>query len=175
MKKILSDINDKISNIFEDGKKEIYEFYEGNFELKYKNTYNDYLLYEIGDKNNSSDLIGQLLFEIKCVKNLSKIYSVKGFSNFIKSAFSDYHYIINNLDIILESSLEKMDYISSLLTSNLMRYIEELFKFLNNVCINISISFTENEQARMKEIAEYYYSNKNQIEQAKNDILNNYE
>ena len=175
LEKILVDINDKILNIFVEAGKEIYEFSEGKIELEFMNTFNDYLLYKIGDKNNNSNLIGQLLFEIKCVKNLSKIYNVKGFGNFIKSAFSDYHNIINNLDIILESSLEKMDYISSLLTDNLMKYIEEVFKFVNKACEIASIKFTNEQITIWKEIVEYYYKIKSQIEQAKNDILKNYE
>ena len=143
--------------------------------IKLNNTFNDYLLYEIGDNNSSSDLMGQILFEMKCVKNLSKIYNVKGFGNFIKSAFSDYHYIINNIDIILESSLEKIDYITSLLTDNLEKYIEKMFKLLNDACDIASYNFTNEQKKIWKEIGEYYHSNKKQIEQAKNDMLNNYE
>ena len=173
--KILDDINNSIFNFFEKGAKEINEFSGNKIELKLMNTFNDYLLYEIGDKNSSSDLMGQILFEMKCVKNLSKIYNVKGFGNFIKSAFSDYHYIINNIDIILESSLEKIDYITSLLTDNLEKYIEKMFKLLNDACDIASYNFTNEQKKIWKEIGEYYHSNKKQIEQAKNDMLNNYE
>ena len=173
--KILADINDKISNIFEKGKKEIYEFSEGIIELKFNCAFNDYLLYKIGDKNNSSDLMGQIFLEIQCVKNLYKIFEIKGFGIFIKSTFNDYHYIINNINIMLECSLKKIDYISSLLTDNLTKYIEKLIKFLTKAYDVASIEFTKEQNKIWKEITEYYYSIKSQIEQAKNDILKNYE
>ena len=82
---------------------------------------------------------------------------------------------MNNIDIILESSLEKIDYITSLLTDNLEKYIEKMFKLLNDACDIASYNFTNEQKKIWKEIGEYYHSNKKQIEQAKNDMLNNYE
>ena len=106
--------------------------------------FNDFLLSEIGDKDNSN-LLEQIFFEIKAAKSLSKICEVKGFGNFIKSTFSNYHYIINNIDIIQKSFIEKTEYIVGLLEGKLKRYIEGLSHIINKACDIISIRFA-NEQ-----------------------------
>ena len=145
IEKLLAVIDNTIDNIFEEGVKEIHEFSEGKIELKLINKFTDYLLYEIGDKNNSCYLIEQIFIEIKCIKNFSLIFDIKGLGDSIKSVFSDYHYILNNIDILLESISKKLDYISLLLTDNLKKYTAILFQLLNNDCIMASIKFT-NEQ-----------------------------
>ena len=175
IKKILDDIDNNISNIFEEGNNQIKEFSEGKMELQMPNKFYDYLLSEIGDKNNSSDLMEQLFIEIKCVKKLSKIYDIKGFGNFIKSAFSDYHYIINTIDILLQSFLQKMVYIPFLLNDNLMTYIDGLLHKINKAYDIVSTRFANQQENIWIEIADYYHSIKSEIEKAKNDILNKYE
>ena len=170
IKKILDNMTNSTVIIFEDGNKEISEFSGRKIQLKLLYKFDDYLSAEIGD-NNKSNLIGQLSLEINSLNTLSKIYEAKGFISYIKSTFSDYHYIINNIDIILANILKKLDYISSLLKGNLTRYIQSLYHVINKAFDLASLRFTEEQLKIWKEIGDYYHSNKTQIYKAKNDIL----
>ena len=175
IKKRLDNINNKVVNIFEEGEKQIMEFSEGTIVLELSEQFNNYLLAKIGDQNINSNLLEQLFLEIKSVQNLSKIYKIKGFGGFIKSTFSDYHYISNTIDILFESFVKKFDYISLLLSDNLLNYIQGLSHKVNIAYDRASIKFTNEQSEIWKEIADYYQSNKNKIENAKYDILNKYE
>ena len=170
IKKILDNMTNSTVIIFEDGNKEISEFSGRKIQLKLLYKFDEYLSAEIGD-NNKSNLIGQLSLEINSLNTLSKIYEDKGFISYIKSTFSDYHYIINNIDIILANILKKLDYISSLLKGNLTRYIQSLYHVINKAFDLASLRFTEEQLKIWKEIGDYYHSNKTQIYKAKNDIL----
>ena len=143
-------------------------------QLKLISKFNYYLLNEIGD-NNNSNLMEQIFYEIKSAKNLSKIFYVKGLGDFFKSTFSDYHYVINIIDIILQRLSEKMKYILSLLEGYLRRYIDELSHTINRACDLVSIRFEngQNDSNYLKEISDYYQSIKSKIEQAKDDIIKN--
>ena len=174
IKKILDNITKVIESIFKEGQNEVNEFTEGKIQLKLLSKFTDYLLNEIGD-NNSSNLIEQIFYEIKSAKNLSKIFYMKGFGDFFKSTFSDYHFVINNIDIILERMSKKMKYILSLLEGYLAKYIEGLSHTINRACDLVSIKFAngQNDSNDLKEISDYYHSIKNKIVQAKDDILKN--
>ena len=172
IEKIVKDLNNKIINMFEEVNKEIMNFSLVQLSLQLPSKLDSYLFSEKGDKNNNSNLMEKIYSEIKCVKNLSKIYGIKGFGNYIKSSFSNYHYIINNIDILLQNFLKTMDTISKLLIDKLIKYIKEIIDYINKAYSLPSIKFT-NEQSTIWEIEDYYCTIKSQIEQAKNYILKN--
>ena len=170
IKKIIDNITKETADTFEEGNKQIMEFSDKTIRLNLLAKFDEYLSCEIGDKNKKN-LMRQLFLEINCVTDLSRIYEVKGFGDFIKSTFSNYHYIMNNIDIILSNIIKKMDYISLLLKDNLSRYIQGLYLNINKALDLASIRFTEKQSKIWKEIGDYYHSNKEQIIKAKNDIL----
>ena len=96
---LLKDINNKTEIYFEEAGKEIKEFSEGKIILTLNRSFINYLLYKIGDKNKN--IYEQLNVELKSTKSIFKIYRDKGFSDFIKSSFSNYHYLINNFELML--------------------------------------------------------------------------
>ena len=166
--KILDNITKEIESIFKEGQNEVDEFSEGKIQLKLISKFNYYLLIEIGNNNNNY-LMEHIFYDI------SKIFYAKGLGDFFKSTFSDYHYVINIIDIILQRLSEKMKYILSLLEGYLRRYIDELSHTINRACDLVSIRFEngQNDSNYLKEISDYYQSIKSKIEQAKDDIIKN--
>ena len=170
---IIIDINNSIKKLFKEGNEYLDKLSEGkktNINLIFN--FSDYLLIEIGDKNKTS-ILDQIFGEIKKANNLSKIYTVKGFGNFIKSAISNKYYLKNNIEIILEESIAKTKYIISLLIDNLIRYIQSLLNMINKIYDFVSLNLTYEQSEIWKGIGDFYHSIKPQIEEAKIKLINN--
>jgi hypothetical protein len=170
---IIIDINNSLKKIFKEGNEYLDTLPVGK-KTKMNLIYNfsDYLLIEIGDKNKNS-ILDQIFAEIKNAKNLSKIYEVKGFGNFIKSAISDKYYLKNNIEIILEESSTKINYIISLLNDNLIKYLQKILNMINKIYEFVSLNFTIEQKEIWKGIGDFYNSIKPQIEEAKIKLINN--
>ena len=167
---IINNINSKIFEVAIKGKKDIDDFLERTISLNIKN-FEDFLLLKIGDKN--LDLSEQLYKEIKINNNYSQIFNDKGFIDFFKSAFSSYHYIRNNLDIIVNNLIKKLEYIIMLLNNYIESYIEEILDFFNKACELVTIEFKDDQSIIWKEIEDYYHIIKNKIENIQNELCEN--
>ena len=177
----LKDLNDKIGEIiegfnkktvvvFEEANKEIREFSQGKTKLELYTDFINYLKKEIGVKNKY-DLYEQLFIEIKSYNRLSKIYESKGFINFLKSIVSNSSYLSNNLDIILNDFTEKVNYISSLILNNLNKYVKVLLHLISKAIEIVSIKFSDEQLAIWKQIKTFYLSQREEIVQAKNKLI----
>ena len=147
-------------------------FSEGKIKIKFNCNFDEYLLIEIGDKNNEN-LFGQLFKEIKNSYNLSKIYESKGLIKTIQSFVSDYCYLKNIIEIVFKESNQNLNYILSLLISNLMKYIQKILNIINKANELVSITFTKEQEIVWKEIGEFYQSIKPQITQTKKQLEEN--
>ena len=170
IKGIINDFNQKIVDLFEERNKEINKLSKGKITIKLTRNFKEFLLHEIGDKNNSN-LNEQLFVEVKNINSLSKIYETKGFADFIKSAFSSYHYLLNNIEIILADFISKVDYLLVLLTINIEKYTEKILAIINKANDMVNISFTKKQLVIWNEIKSFYFSIKDKIEQTKNEII----
>ena len=167
---LLNNFNKKILDICEIGNKQINEFSEGKVKLPLIYDFKEFLLNKIGDKNNNN-IYNQLFIEIKSTKSLLKIYEIKGFSNFIKSSFSSHYYISNNIEIILGDFTTKVDYILNLLNINLQKFIDKILHIISVVNDMATIIFKDEQLLIWNDIKEFYFSIKNNIEQAKNELF----
>ena len=167
---LLNNFNKKILDICEIGNKQIIEFSEGKVKLPLIYDFKEFLLNKIGDKNNNN-IYNQLFIEIKSTKSLLKIYEIKGFSNFIKSSFSSHYYISNNIEIILGDFTTKVDYILNLLNINLQKFIDKILHIISVVNDMATIIFKDEQLLIWNDIKEFYFSIKNNIEQAKNELF----
>ena len=170
IKGIINDFNQKIVDLFEERNKEINKLSKGKITIKLTRNFKEFLLHEIGDKNNSN-LNEQLFVEVKNINSLSKISETKGFADFIKSAFSSYHYLLNNIEIILADFISKVDYLLVLLTINIEKYTEKILAIINKANDMVNISFTKKQLVIWNEIKSFYFSIKDKIEQTKNEII----
>ena len=172
IKNIINDLNISINNIVSMGNNDFEIFSEGKIKIKFNCNFDEYLLIEIGDKNNEN-LFGQLFKEIKNSYNLSKIYESKGLIKTIQSFVSDYCYLKNIIEIVFKEYNQNLNYILSLLISNLMKYIQKILNIINKANELVSITFTKEQEIVWKEIGEFYQSIKPQITQTKKQLEEN--
>ena len=171
---LLNEINKKSITIFQEGCDKIKEFSKGKISLKMKENFFDYLINKIGDKDKN--IYSQIEIKIKSTRNIFKIYNEKGFSDFIKSAFSNYHYIINNIEIILNDFKFKANYIFNLITKNLVIYIRKLSNKLSEGVSLSTTQFTDEQLKSWQEVKEYYMLDiRKKIENTKNKLFNSEE
>jgi hypothetical protein len=102
---------------------------------------------------------------------LSKIYESKGFINFLKSIVSNTSYLSNNFDIILNDFTEKVNYISSLIINNLDKYVKILLRLIRKAIEITTIQFSDEQLAIWKQIKTFYLSQREEIVQAKNKLI----
>ena len=172
IKNIINDLNISKNNIVSMGNNDFEIFSEGKIKIKFNCNFDEYLLIEIGDKNNEN-LFGQLFKEIKNSYNLSKIYESKGLIKTIQSFVSDYCYLKNIIEIVFKEYNQNLNYILSLLISNLMKYIQKILNIINKANELVSITFTKEQEIVWKEIGEFYQSIKPQITQTKKQLEEN--
>ena len=170
IKEIINDFSQKIVDLFENGNKEINELSKGKITIKLTRNFKEFLLREIGDKNNS-DLNEQLFVKVKNINSLSKIYETKGLGEFIKSLLYNSDYLSNNIEIILVEFISKADYILVLLTIKIEKYTEKILQIINKSNDMINTSFTEKQLVIWNEIKSFYFSIKDNIEKTKNEII----
>ena len=171
IKYIIENVNINAKETFDKINKEVKEFSNEKIDLKIVNSFSEFILIKIGDKNKN--LYDQLFVEIKSSKSLSKIYDTKGFSDFFKSVFSDYHYLKNNINIIFDDFIKKKEYIFKLLNDNLIYYKKGLLHIIGKAFNIMTNKFTTEQLSILKEIEKFYQSIRNKILDTKNKLCQN--
>ena len=171
LQSIFNNTNNEYVELYEESEKTINNFSEGKIHMKNLPNFNDYLLSVIGDKNKS--LEEQLYKDIKFNISLYDIYNKKGFMEMIKSALSNYQFLINNIEIIANNIIRKSNEIIRILNAHLTKYNQKMIHFIDLSFNLASIKFTEEQLVIFKEIKEYYDSIKIKIIEIKLNLYNN--
>ena len=157
----LNDINFNISEINKQIRNDINIFSSGEMKYNYLN-FTEYFSNKIGTKN--INLIEDIFNEIKIASlNLRNIFEEKGFRKWISCAFSKTHLIKNTIEIIINTFVNKMNYILILLTENLSKYFEKMFHTLDITYDLVSTKYTEQQIQIWKELSFGYEEKKLEI------------
>ena len=168
---VINSIDSKLSNISLDVGIIIKEFSEGKTSFEKIDTFRNYFSSKVGDKVETLDeeILQELL---SSSKNLSSIYANKGFKEWIFSAFSKEHYLINVIELLVLSLIKKMEYILDLIIEHLKRYIEDLFHSIEKSIHLSTITFTKEQLEYWEEIKEFYKDIKSKIISLKDKLKN---
>ena len=168
---VINSIDSKLSNISLDVGIIIKEFSEGKTSFEKIDSFRNYFSSKVGDKVETLDeeILQELL---SSSKNLSSIYANKGFKEWIFSAFSKEHYLINVIELLVLSLIKKMEYILDLIIEHLKRYIEDLFHSIEKSIHLSTITFTKEQLEYWEEIKEFYKDIKSKIISLKDKLKN---
>ena len=168
---VINSIDSKLSNISLEVGIIIKEFSEGKTSFEKIDTFRNYFSSKVGDKVEALDeeILQELL---SSSKNLSSIYANKGFKEWIFSAFSKEHYLINVIELLVLSLIKKMEYILDLIIEHLKRYIEDLFHSIEKSIHLSTITFTKEQLEYWEEIKEFYKDIKSKIISLKDKLKN---
>ena len=168
---VINSIDSKLSKISLDAGIIIKEFSEGKTFLEKIDTFRNYFSSKVGDKveNLDEEILQELL---SSCKNLSSIYEKKGFKEWIFSAFSKEHYLINIIELLVLSLLKKMEYILDLIIGYLKNYIEDLFHSIEKSILLSTTTFTSEQLKYWEEIKALYKDIKSKIIPLKDKLKN---
>ena len=194
-KEIVNEIDNEIKNSLEGFNKQIQEFldninseinelnekiiitinkYSGIVHFINRQSFVDYFSLKMAGKD--ADLAKEIFKEIKMSTfNLDKIYEEKGFIEWIKSAFSKVNYFETSLDIIINTFVNKNNYILELLIGELTKYIEKTSKDIFDVySVTTKIYEEENEEQinAFNRLKNDYVELKYKINKAKEKLIN---
>ena len=104
---------------------------------------------------------------------MNRIFNNKGFINWFKSVFYDYHYLINNIDIIIEVVVLNIDSNLSNIIYYLTRYIKKMLRYVSKKYILATNKFSKEQLEIWEEIGKYYKSLRGSIMYAKCKLCKN--
>ena len=132
----LKELNEKIKNFFDESEKKPLELYneansltqkfsDGKLNFPELSTFRDKFAKVFGNKNKNID--EQIFDEIKIAsKDMDKIYEKKGFKEWIFSYIFSDNYLKNVYDLILDTFINKINYILNLIIQEYEDYIEHI-------------------------------------------------
>ena len=137
-----------------------------NIKLK---DFNCYLDKKLG--NDGKDLSKELYEDIiNSAESLRIILSIKGPISYLKSLFSNYHYLSNIINIIIDTYLERINSILSLLKNAFNDYISDTIHFLILKKQAFFKRFNHDQLKRWKELDSFCQQKKKEINKVKMDI-----
>ena len=168
---ILKTINSEFLRLYKEGEEIIKNFDEEKVNLKKFPNFEEYLIYSIGDKNKGFD--EQIYKEIKSNIKLYDIYENKGLIDFIKSSFSDYHFLKNTVELLINNILKVVDNLIVMINDYMSIYIQRILHSINIAYDFITIEFSKEQSDIWEEIREYYKTIKDKIKLIVSEICNN--
>ena len=150
---------------------ESFNNFAGNITYKNYLNFKDYFSIRVGSKGGN--LTKEIIEEIKIgALTLEKIHEEKGFKEWIKSLFSKVNYFQNSIDIILNSFIEKMDYILILLIEDLTRFVEKTYHDIDSSYLVSTNIYTNEQIEEINKLKVEYDQNKYKITDIKNKLVN---
>ena len=171
LKNIIDNIDLSTSKLLKEIIKLIYDFSKEKKELHFI-SFKHFLLNEMGDINK--DLDSQIYRNISKFSYNRILYN-KGFIDWFKSIFNDYHYLMNYIDIIIDFIIINIDSNLSNIIYYLNIYIMNMLILIRKNYILVTNEFTKEQLDIWKEIGQFYKSLKGSIEYAKCKLCKNIE
>ena len=113
------------------------------------------------------NLSKEIKYEI-IVNSTGSILYNEGFFNYLQSLYSDYHYLYNNINIIVDKYLTKISNIFELIKSSFKDYIDEI---IHSIKITISdLMINKRKLSIFNELYEFYRKKREEINKIINDI-----
>ena len=166
---IINTVDSEFGKISEEFQEILKKFSEGKTSFENLDSFTNYFSQKVGDK--TGNLEGEILQELtNSIQNLSIIYEKRGFKDWLYSAFSNEHHLKNIIDLLVNSFLNKMEYILVLVAEQIIKYSEDLFHSIEKSHSLATTTFTEDQLKYWNEVKVYYESDKKQITLLKNSL-----
>jgi hypothetical protein len=156
-------------------KKIIEEFSLKNIK-KYKITekYNNFRLYMsklLGNENKNFE--EELIEELKnsCENTRSILYK-KGIINWLNSLFSDFNYLDNIIDILIDTSSKSINSIFNLIKNEANNYFITYLKNINLLVKSATLEFNEEQEKKWKKLCNSYEQRRKKFNQIKKKLFN---
>jgi len=136
-----------------------------------KQNFSIYMAKKLG--NSKKDFEKQLLDELKnsCESSLSILFK-KGIKDFFDSLFSDLTYLENILDILIDTSLKKINFIFELIKEESIHYLQKNFNFIQLLAKAASLEFNGEQKKKWENLCKFYEKTRKKLTNIKNEILN---
>ena len=166
MKNNLDGLNEKITTfidnidmpplkLYSQSIKIISEFSKTKIEFPIGSRFADYFSKIFSNSNNN--LGEEILHEIKIsCQSLSTIYEKKGFIEWFSSFIFDYKRLINFYDIILNTFINKIEYILKSMKEQYENYINNLIDLITFRANSTTIEFTEEQKKIWESLIDVY-------------------
>ena len=152
----LKELNEQIKNFFDESEKQplklyneassiIQKFSDGKVNFPELSTFRDKFAKVFGNQNKNID--EQIFNEIKIAsKDMDKIYEKRGFTEWIFSFIFSDNYLKNAYDIILDTFIDKINYILKLIIEEYEDYINHIKTLINANVKSICIQFNKDQK-----------------------------
>ena len=156
--------------LYSESIKIIYEFSTIKIDFPKGIRFGDYFSKIFGNNQNK---IGEEIFrEIKIIsKSLSSIYDKKGFVEWFSSIFSEYKCLLNFYDIIVNTFINKIDYILQSMKEQYEIFINNLIDIINFRANSITVEFTEEQKKIWETLIDLYQDIRSNIVDIKFQLL----
>ena len=173
----LKGLNENILTFIQNNEKETNELISvrkkiiNQFSLKdYKiiNPFNIDICKKIG---NGNDLEEQLSTELKSSCNSFNILWKKGIKEYFNSLFSDLSYLENIVDILIDTSLKKINFILDLIEEESRIIINSNYKKISFLIKMACLEFTDEQKKIWEELCDFYKDTRTKLINTKSNII----
>ena len=138
--------------------------------LKYER-YKFYMSKLLGNENKNFE--EELIEELKnSCENSRSILFKKGIINWFNSLFSDYNYLDNIIDILIDTSSKSINSVFDLIKNESNHYFTKYLKKINLLVKSATMEFNVEQEKKWKKLCDSYEQKRKTINQIKNNIFN---
>jgi hypothetical protein len=134
------------------------------------NSFKKYIIKQLG--NEDEDLEKQIFEELKnsCESSSNILFKV-GFKEWLTSLFSYKSKCENIIQMLIDTSLKKMDSTFKLIKKKSQDYLTKILNFMEFIISSASIRFTEEQRKKWVELCNIYEHKKKEIIEIKDEIV----
>ena len=133
-------------------------------------SFNDYISNILGNKDEK---IGVELYKelVNTCEAPNNILSKKGFTNWISSLLSNQNYLENIIDLLIDNSSNKINYIFLLIQKESDTYLMKYLKKINSSAKFDILKSNDEQKNKWKKLCDSYEQKRNKINQIKNEFI----
>ena len=156
--------------------KEIFKEFSLKDKKKYKiiHAYDNFRFYMsqlLGNENKNFE--EELFEELKnSCENSRSILFKKGIINWFNSLFSDFYYIDNIIDILIDTSSKSINTIFDLIKNESNNYFTKYLKKIHLLVKSLTFKFNDEQEKKWKKLCDSYEQKRTKINQIKNNLFN---
>ena len=140
-----------------------------NFAKKKYQNFSLYMSKKLG--NGKTEFEEQMFNELKnSCESTTNILFKKGIKDFFNSLFSDLAYLENIIDILIDTSLKKLNFIFDLINKESALYLEMNLQKIKFLARAASLEFNEEQKKIWKKLCDAYKLTKEKLLKTKNSI-----
>lgn len=123
--------------------------------------------------NENKNFEEELIEELKnSCENSRSILFKKGIINWFNSLFSDYNYLDNIIEILIDTSSKSINSTFDLIKNESNNYFTKSLKKINLLVKSATLEFNVEQEKKWKKLCDSYEQRRNKIKQIKNKLFN---